>query len=62
LVSAVLKFHPGKFDPDVVRRLIGNEDTINRIKAGEDPRKIAETWKAGEKKFRKIRVRYLLYR
>ena len=62
LVSAVLRFHPGKFDPDVVRHLIGNEDTINRIKAGEDPRKIAETWKAGEKKFRKIRVRYLLYR
>jgi uncharacterized protein YbbC (DUF1343 family) len=62
LVSAVLKFHPGKFDPNVVARLIGNEDTLNRLQAGEDPRKIAETWKAGEERFRKVRAKYLLYK
>lgn len=61
LVSAVMKFHPGRFNPDVVARLIGNEDTINRIKAGEDPRAIAATWRAGEQKFRGIRAKYLLY-
>lgn len=61
LVSAVMKFHPGRFNPDVVARLIGNEDTINRIKAGEDPRAIAATWRAGEEKFRDVRGRYLLY-
>ena len=61
LVSAVMKFHPGKFNPDVVAKLIGNEDTINRIRAGEDPRAIAATWKAGEEKFRGVRGKYLLY-
>jgi uncharacterized protein YbbC (DUF1343 family) len=61
LLSAVLKFHPGKFNPDVVTRLIGNQDTIDRIKAGEDPRAIAATWKNAEQKFLKVRARYLLY-
>lgn len=61
LVSAVMKLHPGKFSPEVVARLIGNEDTIRRIQAGEDPRDIAATWRAGEEKFLKIRAKYLLY-
>ncbi len=61
LVSAVMKFHPGRFNPDVVARLIGNEDTIRRIKAGEDPREIAAAWATGERNFRDVRAKYLLY-
>ena len=51
LVSAVLKFHPGKFSPDAVAQLIGSQDTIDRLEAGEDPRAIAASWKNAEQKF-----------
>jgi len=62
LVSAVMKFHEGKFDPQIVRLLIGNQDTIDRLQAGEDPRAIARTWRTAEERFRKVRAKYLLYR
>ncbi len=61
LVAAVMKLHPGKFDPKVVARLIGNEDTIRRLQAGEDPRAIADSWRGGEQRFRRVRSPYLLY-
>jgi uncharacterized protein YbbC (DUF1343 family) len=62
LVSALNKFSPGKFDIDKQMRLLGNDETAKRIKAGEDPREIAATWKAGEERFRSIRAKYLIYK
>jgi uncharacterized protein YbbC (DUF1343 family) len=62
MVSALNKLYPGKFDIDRQIRLLGNDDTARRIKAGEDPRAIAATWKAGEQRFREIRAKYLIYK
>jgi uncharacterized protein YbbC (DUF1343 family) len=62
MISALNKIHPGKFDINRQIRLLGNEDTAKRIMAGEDPRAIAATWKAGEQRFREIRAKYLLYK
>ena len=66
LLSAVVKFHPGKFDLGGIMRLLGNDATAARIlplvkQAGEDPRQIVESWQAELEAFRKIRSRYLLY-
>ena len=66
LLSAVVKFHPGKFDVGGIMRLLGNDATAARIlshvkQAGEDPRHIVESWQAELKAFCKLRSRYLLY-
>jgi len=62
LVAAVLKLNPGKFDVAGIMRLLGNDATAARLKAGDDPRQIAKSWKSGLNAFRKIRARYLLYK
>ncbi len=62
LLSAVLKLHPGKFDLDGIMRLLGNDATAARLKAGEDPRQIVESWQADLAAFRQLRSRYLLYK
>lgn len=62
LVAAVLKLNPGKFDMAGIMRLLGNDATAARLKAGDDPRQIAKSWKSGLKAFGKIRARYLLYK
>jgi uncharacterized protein YbbC (DUF1343 family) len=62
LVAAVLKLNPGRFDIAGIMRLLGNDATAARLKAGDDPRQIAKSWKSGLNAFRKIRARYLLYK
>jgi uncharacterized protein YbbC (DUF1343 family) len=62
MVSALYKLYPGKFDIDRQIRLLGNDDTARRIKAGEDPRAIAATWKPAEQRFREVRAKYLIYK
>ena len=66
LLSAVVKFHPGRFDLGGIMRLLGNDATAARILSpvkqdGEDPRQIVESWQAELEAFRKLRARYLLY-
>ena len=66
LLSAVVKFHPGRFDVGGIMRLLGNDATAARILShvkqdGEDPHHIVESWQAELKAFRKLRSRYLLY-
>jgi len=61
LLSAVVKFHPDKFDLAGIMRLLGNDATAARIRAGDDPRRIVESWRADLDAFRKTRARYLLY-
>jgi uncharacterized protein YbbC (DUF1343 family) len=62
LVAGVLKLHPGKFDPKVVSKLIGNDETLRALAAGDDPRAIAAKWKPAEERFRSARAKYLLYK
>ena len=66
LLSAVVKFHPGKFDLSGIMRLLGNDAAAARIfslvkQPGEDPRQIVESWQAELDSFRELRAGYLLY-
>ncbi|MGH8247174.1 MAG: exo-beta-N-acetylmuramidase NamZ family protein [Gammaproteobacteria bacterium] len=61
LLAAVIKLHPGKFDVAGIMRLLGNEATAAKLKAGEDPRRIVQSWSADLAAFQKIRSKYLLY-
>jgi len=62
LAGALQKLYPGRIDFGASRRLIGSDDTIRRLAAGEDPRGIAQSLVDPLAAFVKMRERYLLYR
>jgi len=41
--------------------LVGNAETIAKLKAGETPATIVASWSADLEAFRKMRAKYLLY-
>ena len=62
LAAALGKLYPGKIDYTVSKRLIGSEDVIRRLQAGEDPRNIEQSLADALAAFVKLREPYLLYR
>jgi uncharacterized protein YbbC (DUF1343 family)/CubicO group peptidase (beta-lactamase class C family) len=61
LAVAIQKLYPGKIDFNNAKRLIGNDDVIRRIQAGEDPRTIQQSYEDTLAAFNKMRAGYLLY-
>jgi uncharacterized protein YbbC (DUF1343 family) len=61
LASALLKLYPQQYKIDRMNELLVNSATFEAIKAGNDPRRIADEWRDGLEKFREIRAKYLLY-
>jgi uncharacterized protein YbbC (DUF1343 family) len=61
LISALHHLYP-EFAMAKAEHLIANADTIRALENQEDPRKIAEGWKADLAEFEKRREGYLLYR
>ncbi len=62
LLSALQKLYSGKVDIATGKHLIGSDDVIARIKAGEDPRNIVQSFQDAVEAFAKLREPYLLYR
>jgi uncharacterized protein YbbC (DUF1343 family) len=62
LAVAIQKLYPGKIDFSGGKRLIGSDDAISRIQAGEDPRTILQSFQDAVESWVKLRDRYLLYR
>ena len=62
LAAALGKLYPGKIDYTVSKRLIGSDDVIRRLQAGEDPRNIEQSLADALAAFVKLREPYLLYR
>jgi len=61
IASALQRLHPDRFDFKNTVRLLGSQDTIDRIKRGDDPADIAASWSADEARWRLRRAKYLLY-
>lgn len=61
LLSATVKFHPGKFDQTVEMRRLGNDEAAARLKRGETGRQVLEAIRGQVEQFRRIRAKYLLY-
>ena len=61
IVSALRRLFPQDFKIDETRDLIGSQQIIEAIKAGEDPRAVALLWKAPLERFLGLREKYLLY-
>jgi uncharacterized protein YbbC (DUF1343 family) len=61
LLSATLKFHPGKFDLSTVMRILGSDEAADRLKRGETGRQVLQDMHGQLDEFAKIRAKYLLY-
>jgi uncharacterized protein YbbC (DUF1343 family)/CubicO group peptidase (beta-lactamase class C family) len=62
VAAAIEKLYPGKVDFAVSRGLIGSNDVVSRLKAGEDPRQIIQSFEDPLQAFLKVRGQYLIYR
>jgi uncharacterized protein YbbC (DUF1343 family) len=62
VAAAIQALYPGKLDLTLNRKLIGSDDAIRRLAAGEDPRSIQQSLMDGVAEFVKKREPYLLYR
>ena len=61
LAAALEALHPDRYEIDAAVRLFGSAAGLARIKAGDDPVAVAESWAAGERRWRTMRRPYLLY-
>ena len=62
VASALYRLHPKQYDFKNTVRLLGSQDTIDRIRRGDDPAHIAASWADDESAWRQVREKYLLYR
>jgi uncharacterized protein YbbC (DUF1343 family) len=61
LASALLKLYPNDYKIGRMIDLLGNEELANRLKSGEDPRRIQQDVQEQVDKFVEVRKKYLLY-
>ena len=61
VASALVKLFPSQVDFGKTSLLLGSAETLNRIRAGEDPAAIAASWAVAESQWRRLRAKYLLY-
>jgi uncharacterized protein YbbC (DUF1343 family) len=61
LASALLKLYPNDYKIGRMIDLLGNEELANRLKLGEDPRRIQQDVQEQVDKFVEVRKKYLLY-
>src|SRR3984893_8930355 len=59
--AALAKLYPGNFDVTKIIALIGNAETIRKLKAGDAPAAIVASWSGDLEAFRKMHAKYLLY-
>jgi uncharacterized protein YbbC (DUF1343 family) len=61
MAAALAKLYPSNFDVTKIISLVGNAETIRRLKVGDVPVAIFAAWTVDLEAFRKMRAKYLLY-
>jgi uncharacterized protein YbbC (DUF1343 family)/CubicO group peptidase (beta-lactamase class C family) len=61
LIAAIEKLYPGKADFTSSKRIIGSDDYLQRLKAGEDPRNLQTLLQDDVAAFTAKRAKHLLY-
>jgi len=61
VAGAIQKLYPAKVDWSVNKRLIGSDEVIRRIQAGDDPRSIQQSIQDDVAAFLETRAKYLIY-
>jgi uncharacterized protein YbbC (DUF1343 family) len=62
LAAALHKLYPNDFQIAKLMTLIANQQTIEDLNAGVDPRFISSKWNEALEGFAKIREKYLIYK
>ncbi len=62
IAGALLKLYPGKISLELNRQLIGSEETLRALAAGEDPQSIRQKQQDALQIFLPLREKYMLYR
>jgi uncharacterized protein YbbC (DUF1343 family) len=62
LAAALRKLYAADFKIERMQDLLVNQSVYDALMAGEDPRRIAQDWQEGLKKFEKVREKYLIYK
>jgi uncharacterized protein YbbC (DUF1343 family) len=61
-IAAMLwKLYGDKYQMENTERLFGSRKPLERVKAGEDPARVAADWLTAEANWRRLRAKYLLY-
>lgn len=61
IATALHKLYPDHFELEKMIELVGNADTIAKLKSGEAPTRIVWDWESNLDNFRKMRAKYLIY-
>ena len=61
MAKVLNRFYPAEFKVDKVNVLMGNEATLEAIKADKPLAEIRQLWTADLEKFKERRAKYLLY-
>jgi uncharacterized protein YbbC (DUF1343 family) len=62
LASALHTLYPEQFHMEKMVEILANQDVLNALMQGEDPRRIALDWQDELQKFQQLRDRYLIYK
>ena len=62
LASALHKLYAAQFHLEKMTDLLVNQSTYDATAAGEDPRRIVESWREPLQKFKELREKYLIYK
>jgi uncharacterized protein YbbC (DUF1343 family) len=62
IAAALWKLHGDRYRMENTDRLLGSRESLERVRAGEDPAAVAATWGAAEATWRRIRAKHLLYK
>jgi uncharacterized protein YbbC (DUF1343 family)/CubicO group peptidase (beta-lactamase class C family) len=62
VAAALQKLYPGKISFEANAKLVGSEDVVRALAAGDDPRSIQQNFQAPLDDFLRTREKYLLYR
>jgi uncharacterized protein YbbC (DUF1343 family)/CubicO group peptidase (beta-lactamase class C family) len=62
IASALIHLYPTDYKPGRIIELLGNNAAFDALKAGTDPRRIADDWRDGIATFEQTRRKYLLYK
>jgi len=62
IATALHKLYPNDFKVDRIARLVANQQTMDDLNAGVDPRFISSKWNEALEAFWPVREKYLLYK
>jgi uncharacterized protein YbbC (DUF1343 family) len=61
IAATLHRLYPQQFHLEKIMELLGSQSTVERLKRGDAPAQIVESWSADLDKFRAMREKYLLY-